>query len=98
VGYRIVAWDGRQAYSLYDKQPVNFEVGETIQSKTGIYLGSTPEFAIDFYSNLTDMQDRLLTVKFDMKDLIHGDPSQPMTELIVRRGTIVASELLRDTK
>lgn len=93
VGYKIVGYDGQRAYSLYDpRQTVNLSVG----SVTGpTYLGTTPQFCMDYYTGLAKEghRDILLTYSYAEEDITSGDPSGS-GEVQVSRATLQAVKFL----
>jgi len=99
-GYKIVAYDGERYYSLYSKQTLNLVIGETISfGGEGLFLGSTPEFCIDYYAGGTDDQDALLKFEFNKNDIIKGDIDDYIKhgtsgEIQVRKAKLVDIKLL----
>ena len=70
IGYKIVAWDGKRAFSIYNpgtiySLQVGSEVGQT-------YLGTNEQFCKDYYSGLTNFEDMLLTYSYNAQDVISG--------------------------
>jgi hypothetical protein len=93
IGYKIVGWNGKKAYSLMDKQTVyNIKVGTTHKSPKGLYLGTSRQFVEDYYSGLTDDTDLLLTCEYFNEDIIKGDPTYKNGEIIVRKYKIIKTE------
>tara|TARA_B100001778_G_scaffold334668_1_gene347047 strand:+ start:4774 stop:5100 length:327 start_codon:yes stop_codon:yes gene_type:complete len=95
-GYKMVAWDGQRAYSLYDQnQTIDISIGSTTQMEgQGVFLGTTREFCMNYYSGLTDDQDMLLTYTYNAEDIIEGDPNHPNSEIRVRQARLTNYELV----
>ena len=93
TGYKVVAFNGEHAYSLYQKdQIVDINIGNEIYDPNGIYLGTSKKFCLDYYTGLTDDQDILLTYSFGEKDLIKGEPNSPNSEILVSRAKLIGAE------
>lgn len=91
----MAAYVNNQAVSLYDKNIVYpLSPGSVESDSTGIYLGSSREFCIDYYSGLTEYPDVLLSYEFNEEDLLRGDPNHPMDELLVSQTKLVGHELV----
>jgi len=95
-GYKIVAWDGQSARSLYDaNQVINTTIGASAEmGGNGVYLGTSKKFCTDYYSGLTEDQDMLLTYSFSDQDIINGDPYHQNSEITVRQAILENCELL----
>lgn len=95
-GYKMVAWDGNRAYSLYDPgMTIDTTIGSSISAEgKGIHLGSSKEFCQNYYSEMTDDQDMLLTYEFLPEDLLSGNPDHPNDELTVKQARLTAYELV----
>jgi hypothetical protein len=102
-GYKIVAYDGIRYYSLYSKKTLNIAIGKTISfGGEGLFLGSSPDFCIDYYSGGTDDQDALLKFEFNKHDIIKGDIDDYIKngtsgEIQVRKAKLVDIKLLDST-
>lgn len=84
LGYKIVGWDGKRAYSIYDKRityslAIGSEVGD-------VFLGTSAQFCIDYYSGGTNDEDMLLTFSYDGRDIISGGGEN--SEVRVRRARL----------
>lgn len=91
IGYKIVSWDGNEAFSLYDKnKKINLNI-DSIDSN--IYLGTSKQFCIDYYSGLTDDKDMLLTYSYDKNDIISGSENST-GEILVRKAQLKNIEWL----
>lgn len=95
-GFKMVAWDGQRAYSLYEpSQTIDLTVGSEIQMEgKGVYLGTSREFCENYYSGLTDDQDMLMTYSYELEDIISGDPNHPNSEIQVRKARLINYELV----
>lgn len=94
-GYKIAAWIDGRAVSLYDlTTEYSLQTGSIVTDPNGLYLGSTPKFAIDYYGESTDYPDVLLTYEFDSQDLLRGDPNHPLDELLVSKASLVNYKLI----
>jgi hypothetical protein len=93
IGYKIVGWDGKQAFSLYNKHIlISLIKGDVITDPKGVFLGTTKNFCIDYYSGMTDNQDLLLTYEYMAKDLLRGDPEHPNGEIVVKEAKLLDIE------
>ena len=91
IGYKIVAFNGQQAYSIYDhKITINLTIGSFSPNKT--YLGTSKQFCLDYYTGGTDDQDLLLTYEFNEQDVIQGDPFHHNGEIIAKNTTLLNVE------
>lgn len=89
-GYKIVGYDGNRYYSLYDQSPINTQIGSVASMDGhGIYLGTSIQFCKDYYSDLVDDDEALLTYEFFPQDIIKGNPSND-GEIQVKQATLVA--------
>lgn len=95
-GYKMVAWDGQRAYSLYDKnQNIDINTGTvTEMGGQGLYLGTSKDFCMNYYSGLTDDQDMLLTYSYGADDIIDGSPNHPNSEIRVNKARLERYELV----
>jgi hypothetical protein len=89
LGYKIVGFNGNDYFSIYSKEIINLKLGNIYSYKNGLYLGSSEQFCIDYYSEGTDFKDALLTFEFDLKDLIRGNPDLPNDELLVKKAKLI---------
>ncbi len=103
LGYRVVGFrpEERIAYSLYNPNiTYALEIGSVEKSPTpqGLYLGTSKNFALDYYSGLTDDPELLLTYSFDMEDVLDGDPNSPTPgEIRVQQMILVSIEPIQNT-
>ena len=93
IGYKIVGWDGKRAFSLYQtNKTVDLTIGSIDKN---IYLGTTRQFVLDYYSGGTDYQDLLLTYQFKPEDVIKGNPDDKGPgggEIIVQQANLIKVE------
>lgn len=85
MGYKIVSWDGKRAFSIINPSiTYNLQVG----SECGeAFLGTTRQFVEDYYRNLSDFEDMLLTYSYMPEDVISGTPNGE-GEVQVRRAKL----------
>lgn len=99
IGYKIVGWDSKKkrAFSLYDvKKTYTIKKGMIEKNNHGLYLGTTKDFPIDYYSGQTDYDDLLLTCEYYDDDIIKGDPNSRSSEIIVKQYKIIKIEVLEN--
>lgn len=102
VGYRVVANKDGQLLSLYGKHLVNDKIGTIVRpGGQGLYLGTVKEFALNYYSGMSNYPDALLTYSYSIDDLLAGDPEMGLSkpphdggEIIVRQAKLVNVEYL----
>ena len=95
LGYKIVGFDGSRYFSIYDtKTNVDVSIGSICAYKNGLYLGNSEQFCLDYYTGGTDFQDALLTYKYDISDLIRGDPQGTNGEVVVKKATLQSVKVL----
>lgn len=89
TGYKMVGWNGRHAFSLYD---LNVQIPLTIGAETldpkGLYLGTSRQFCIDYYSGLSDFEDLLLTYEYNVNDVLAGSPDHTNSEIKVSKAIL----------
>lgn len=90
IGFKVVAWDGQRAYSLYQKDLIYDIRPGAIH--TNVYMGTSEEFARDYYSGLTDDQDMLFIYGYNPSDIISG--GGPNSEVRVRNAKLLEAKLL----
>ncbi len=100
IGYKVVGWDSKKkrAFSLYDVKTTYIIKKGMVQkdSKSGLYLGTTRDFSVDYYSGQTDYDDLLLTCEYYENDIIKGDPKSRSGEIIVKQYKIIKTEVLEN--
>jgi len=90
TGYKIVGYDGKKAFSLYDtKTAIDINKGDVIEDPNGIYLGTEEQFVLDFYTGLSDYDDLLLTYEYEDSDILKGSKHDKNSEIIVRKAKLV---------
>jgi hypothetical protein len=105
IGYKIVNREGDHAISLADRKvKYPLHIGATILGPT--YLGTSRAYAVDYYASGStdpdDLEDLLLTVEYDDRDILKGNPDEPdqMTggaEVLVRKAKLKSVESMRGT-
>ena len=93
-GYKIVAHEDGKLYSLQNPDlQYNVKMG-TVESPTnGMFLGTTKNFVIDYYSEMTDKEDALLVYEYDPEDVISGQPDEE-GEVKVTKAKLVSMEVI----
>ena len=93
-GYKIVAHEDGKLYSLQNPDlQYNVKMG-TVESPTnGMFLGTTKNFVIDYYSEMTDKEDALLIYEYDPEDVISGQPDEE-GEVKVTKAKLVSMEVI----
>jgi quercetin dioxygenase-like cupin family protein len=96
LGYKIVAFDGKNFLSLQNpEKKYNIDLGDNLSDKNGVFLGTTKDFVIGYYTELTDFEDCLVTCKYNLKNLIKGNPEEE-GEVLVRSCEVIAIKLLNE--
>jgi hypothetical protein len=96
LGYKIVAFDGENFLSLQNPDKIyDIEIGDNLSDKNGVFLGTTKDFVIDYYTELTDFEDCLITCKYNLKNLIKGNPEEE-GEVLVRNCEVIGIKLLSE--
>ena len=101
-GFKVVGFnkEKNQAYSLYGGAgfPISIEIGNIIEAKNpkGFFLGSTKNYVLQYYSDLTDDEELLLTYEFDIEDLLSSFPGKEETEgeIRVRKAKLINIETI----
>lgn len=89
TGYRIVSIQDGQLVSLAGNDLIDPTIGKvTTASGAGLFLGTSKNFVIDFYTGLTDFDDVLLTYKYDRTDVLSGTPREKDSEITVRKAVL----------
>jgi hypothetical protein len=103
LGYKVVAFDGKKAFSLYEKQQeISLEPGIWEFLPGGIFLGTTKQFCINYYTGLSDdyieghgkYRDMLLTYGYSREDLLEGEPDHSDGEVRVKKAKLLYKEIL----
>ena len=99
IGYKIVAFNGKYAYSLYNTNiKIPLTLNTTFQDPKGFYLGTSKDFCINYYSGGTNDKDLLLTYQYQPENLLKGDPLHSNGEVIVNKATLTNIEELPQWK
>jgi len=107
TGYKIVHREGDHAVSLATgrdnrRSVYSLKPGAILQGPT--YLGTSKAYAVDYFStgseNPTDPEEMLLTVEYDDRDILKGNPDEPDqltggAEVIVRKCRLKSADSLR---
>lgn len=97
LGYKVVGLKkgSGQAYSIYSKEPININIGSVEEySGKGLFLGTSKDFCLDYYSCGTADEDDelLLTYEYNLQDIIQGDPNYKNGEIQVKKAILVNIE------
>tara|TARA_R100000808_G_C2152265_1_gene161602 strand:- start:538 stop:1188 length:651 start_codon:yes stop_codon:yes gene_type:complete len=93
-GYKIVATEGGKLFSLQNPDlEYSAEVGAVESPSGGIYLGTTKDFVKDYYTDMTDKQDALLTYEYFPEDVISGNIDET-GEIKVKKAKLESIEVL----
>lgn len=86
TGFKVVGFANGVAYSLANR---NLQYSLTIGSVVGdTFLGTTEQFVIDYYSNMTDGAELLLTYSYEEADIISGGDSANGGEVRVSKARL----------
>lgn len=102
VGYRIVSNQNGTLRTFAKGDIVSDKIGSVVQPKgEGLYLGTIKDFVFNYYSGMSAYPDVLLTYRYDISDLLRGDPEEGISkpphdggEITVRKATLVDIEYL----
>jgi GNAT superfamily N-acetyltransferase len=98
LGYKIVNYDGTQAYSIADKN-VKYSLKKGTVEVGNIYLGTTEKYASAYYSTESsdpdDPQELLMVYKFSKDDIKKGnledkDQLTGGSEIVVKKAKLVS--------
>lgn len=93
-GYKIVAHEGGKLYSLQNPDlEYRTRIGTVESPSNGMFLGTTKDFVIDYYGEMTEKQDALLVYEYDPKDVISGQPEEE-GEVKVTTAKLLSVEVL----
>ena len=93
-GYKIVAHEDGKLYSLQNPDlQYNVKMGTVEAPTNGMFLGTTKDFVIDYYSEMTDKEDALLVYEYDPEDVISGQPDEE-GEVKVTKAKLVSMEVI----
>ena len=100
TGFKVVGYDAekKRAFSLYNTRLTykNVKKGKVEKTDKGLYLGTTRDFSVDYYSGQTDYDDLLLTCEYYSDDIIKGDPTSRSGEVVVKQYKIIKIEFLEN--
>ena len=86
TGFKVVGFANGKAYSLANR---NLQYNLTIGSVVGdTFLGTTEQFVIDYYSNMTDGVELLLTYSYEEADIVSGGDSANGGEVRVSKARL----------
>lgn len=97
-GYKGVGYDTTReiAYSFWGGKDalIDLTIGKWTyaDSPQGIYLETSKQFVLDYYSGMTDDPDLLLTYEFDIKDAINNPA--PNSEVRVKKAKLIDIETI----
>lgn len=94
-GYKTMRLQGRELISGADPR-LRFpaRVGLVIEMPgKGIYLSTNRQYVLDYYSGLHDLE-ALVTLRFDPRHIVWGDPTDPDSEVRVSSVEILRVEPL----
>lgn len=95
VGYKVVGWNGQYAFSLFNtKIQIPIIIGSEIIDSKGLFLGTSRQFCIEYYSGLSNYEDLLLTYEYNMTDIIQGNPNDKDGEVVVSKAILKNVEKL----
>ena len=94
MGYKIVAYEDGKLYSLQNPDlEYKADIGTVESPSGGMYLGTTKDFVIGYYAEMTDKKDALLIYEYDPQDVILGQPHEE-GEIKVTSAKLVSIEVL----
>jgi hypothetical protein len=95
TGYKIVGRDKRGLFSLQNPEiryPYSGGRNDNmISHPSGVYIGTSEEFVVDYYSGLTDSEEAILKLKYKPEDVILGNPDE-------EGEVIVSAAIINDIK
>ena len=96
IGYKIMAYiDGKIVSHANHSIVIPSKIGLTFTLPgNGIYLCTSKEFVLKYYTGMSDDDDVLLTLEFDTADLLIGSLQDKESELAVRKAKIKAIEVI----
>lgn len=92
LGYKIVGWNGQRAYSLY-RTTLTYDVRPGVVHYN-LYLGTSEQFCLDYYTGGTNDRDMLLTYTYLPEDIISGGGQN--SEVQVKKATLQSSRVLEE--
>ena len=99
LGYKGVSYDPQTntSFSFWGGKnfPIDLTIGNWINtySPKGLYLGSSKQYVLDYYSAMTDGEELLLTYQFNIEDVLSiPDTSACDGEIRVKRAQLINIE------
>ncbi len=93
-GYKIVAYEDGKLYSLQNPDlEYRAKVGTVESPSGGMFLGTTKDFVVDYYGEMTDKQDALLIYQYSVEDVISGQPDEE-GEVKVTTAKLISMEVI----
>lgn len=93
-GFKVVAFDGKNYRSLQNPDlKYNIKIGSIEKNPNGFFLGTTEKFVKDYYLEMTDFDDAIITYEYDPKDLIKGNVDEE-GEIKVRKAKVSKVEII----
>ena len=93
-GYKIVAHEDGKLYSLQNPNlEYSVKVGTVESPNGGLFLGTDKDFVVEYYSELTDKQDALLTYEYDLEDVVSGNPDE-QGEVKVKKAKLISVQVI----
>tara|TARA_Y100000310_G_scaffold323659_1_gene384368 strand:- start:607 stop:1260 length:654 start_codon:yes stop_codon:yes gene_type:complete len=94
-GYKIVAYEDGKLYSLQNPDlEYRAKVGTVESPSGGMFLGTTKDFVVDYYGEMTDKHDALLVYEYSPGDVISGQPDEE-GEVKVTTAKLLSMEILQ---
>ncbi len=91
---KIVAYEDGKLYSLQNPDlQYNVKVGTVESPSGGMFLGTTKDFVVDYYGEMTDKQDALLVYQYSIEDVISGQPDEE-GEVKVTTAKLISMEVI----
>lgn len=89
IGYRVVSFslESLQAKTLMNEMEVDLNKGALLNSKEGIFLGTSEDFC-EYYTGCSDDHDVILTYEYDDNDILRGE-KEGGSEILVRQANLV---------
>ena len=96
IGYKIMGYvDGKIVSHADHRITFPSKIGALVTLPgNGIYLCKSKEFVLKYYTGMSDDDDVLLTLEFNLRDLLIGSLRDKESELAVRKARIKAIEVI----
>lgn len=96
TGYKVIAFNGESFVSLQNpNKTYEIDLGDVLSDKNGVFLGTTKDFVLDHYTELTDFEDVLVICKYNLNNIIKGNPDEE-GEVLVRNCQVIGLQFLND--